>query len=277
MEGDLFSRPRAEKPAYRASSPLSPDSSGKLEEAAPAWQLVPPIITGQLPIVDRDTLPGDRPLWVDDAIPQFFGQNLSEQAPVDSNEGKLTLDGLPAQSGQASGWQRGVKPGLPPAGYVSRWNDPPFGLRPLWQKDLRQSRKDTLAKEKERARSLLQQLVQPGFAGVVNSSVVTWTPLFAVALLTQRPFTAFLVGVVSALGVGLTRMLFGLAEMSKGNKPTLRNGVTGLLACCGDIALTLPFLLPTIRLALSLAVVVIALKLVILVVIHSTSTPTTSN
>ncbi len=118
---------------------------------------------------------------------------------------------------------------------------------------------------------LFPQIGQPGFAGVVNSSVVTWTPLFAVALLTQHPFTAFLVGIVSALGVAFTRTLFSLAEKNKGSRLSPYAGMATLLALVVDLLMTLPFLLPAIQFALVLSVVFMALKLLVLVALHSAS------
>jgi len=56
----------------------------------------------------------------------------------------------------------------------------------------------------EAARSFLLRVVQPGLSGLMDSSVSTLAPIFATAFATHNPFTAFLVGIASATGAGIS-------------------------------------------------------------------------
>src|SRR5262249_9504255 len=54
----------------------------------------------------------------------------------------------------------------------------------------------------EADKNFLLQIVQPGLTGLMDGSVSTLAPIFAVAFATHLPFTVFLVGMASALGAG---------------------------------------------------------------------------
>ena len=117
-------------------------------------------------------------------------------------------------------------------------------------------------------RSFLLQRVQPAMTGLIDGSLSTLAPIFAVALATHRPHTAFLAGLATALGAGVS-MAFseGLSDTGdltgRGN-PYLRGGITGLGTFLGGILHTLPFLIPQFHDALIAAVVVIAFELLTL-------------
>jgi len=55
----------------------------------------------------------------------------------------------------------------------------------------------------ERRRFILQ-VVQPGLAGLMDGTISSLAPLFAAALATQNSKTAFLVGLATALGAGIS-------------------------------------------------------------------------
>src|SRR5260370_21248889 len=48
--------------------------------------------------------------------------------------------------------------------------------------------------------SFLLQRVQPGLSGLMDGSLSTLAPIFAVVLATHRPLTAFFTGLATALG-----------------------------------------------------------------------------
>src|SRR5437660_12213993 len=114
----------------------------------------------------------------------------------------------------------------------------------------------------------LLQKVQPAMAGLVDGSLSTLAPIFSIALATHNPHTAFIAGLATALGAGVS-MAFseGLSDTGdltgRGN-PYLRGSITGLGTFLGGILHTLPFLIPQYRSALVAAVVVIALELLTL-------------
>jgi VIT1/CCC1 family predicted Fe2+/Mn2+ transporter len=115
------------------------------------------------------------------------------------------------------------------------------------------------------ARSFLLQRVQPAMTGLIDGSLSTLAPIFSVAIATHQPRTAFLAGLATALGAGVS-MAFseGLSDTGdltgRGN-PYLRGSITGLGTFLGGIVHTLPFLIPQYREALIAAVIVIAFEL----------------
>src|SRR5438128_12426692 len=81
------------------------------------------------------------------------------------------------------------------------------------------------------SRSFLLQRVQPGLSGLMDGSLSTLAPIFAVVLATHRPLTAFYTGLATALGAGVS-MAFseGLSDTGdltgRGN-PLVRGAITG--------------------------------------------------
>jgi erythrin-vacuolar iron transport family protein len=116
--------------------------------------------------------------------------------------------------------------------------------------------------------SLLLQRVQPGLSGLMDGSLSTLAPIFAVALATHRPLTAFYTGLATALGAGVS-MAFseGLSDTGdltgRGN-PLVRGAITGGGTFIGGVFHTLPFLIGSYHAAIVAAVAVVAVELVIL-------------
>jgi VIT1/CCC1 family predicted Fe2+/Mn2+ transporter len=114
----------------------------------------------------------------------------------------------------------------------------------------------------------LLQIVQPGLAGLMDGSVSTLAPIFATAFATHQSHTTFLVGSAAAVGAGIS-MAFseGLSDdgslTGRGN-PIFRGGITGLMTAVGGIMHTLPFLLPSVQLALTLAYFVVGCELILI-------------
>ena len=54
------------------------------------------------------------------------------------------------------------------------------------------------------APSFLLQRVQPALTGLIDGSLSTLAPIFAVALATHQPHYAFLAGVATAIGAGVS-------------------------------------------------------------------------
>jgi VIT1/CCC1 family predicted Fe2+/Mn2+ transporter len=121
--------------------------------------------------------------------------------------------------------------------------------------------------EAERQSFLLQR-VQPALSGLMDGSLSTLAPIFAVALATHRPLTAFFTGLATAVGAGVS-MAFseGLSDTGtltgRGN-PMLRGAITGAGTFLGGVLHTLPFLIPHYQAAIAAAIVVVALELVVL-------------
>jgi len=114
-------------------------------------------------------------------------------------------------------------------------------------------------------RSFVLQRVQPAMTGLIDGSLSSLAPIFSVALATHQPHTAFIAGLATAIGAGVS-MAFseGLSDTGdvtgRGN-PYVRGVITGFGTFLGGILHTLPFLIPQYRPALVAAVVVIAFEL----------------
>ena len=122
------------------------------------------------------------------------------------------------------------------------------------------------------SRDFLLRVVQPGLAGLMDGSVSTLAPIFATAFVTHRPLTAFLVGMASATGAGIS-MAFSEAlsdngELTGRGSPIIRGGITGFMTFFGGSLHTLPFLIADIHTALLVAYVVVAFELVLIAAIR---------
>jgi VIT1/CCC1 family predicted Fe2+/Mn2+ transporter len=118
------------------------------------------------------------------------------------------------------------------------------------------------------AQSFLLQRVQPAMTGLIDGSLSTLAPIFAVALATHQPHTAFFAGLATAIGAGVSMAfsegLSDTGEVTGRGNPFLRGSITGAGTFLGGIFHTLPFLIPQYRTALVVAILVIAVELVAL-------------
>jgi VIT1/CCC1 family predicted Fe2+/Mn2+ transporter len=119
-----------------------------------------------------------------------------------------------------------------------------------------------------REQAFLLQRVQPALTGLIDGSLSTLAPIFAVALATHKPHYAFVAGLATALGAGVSmgysEGLSDTGELTGRGQPLLRGAITGVGTFLGGILHTLPFLVPEYRTALAGAAVVVALELVAL-------------
>jgi erythrin-vacuolar iron transport family protein len=114
----------------------------------------------------------------------------------------------------------------------------------------------------------LLQRVQPAMTGLIDGSLSTLAPIFAVALATKEPHVAFYAGLATAIGAGISMAfsegLSDTGEFTGRGNPVVRGSITGVGTLIGGILHTLPFLIPHYETALILAVVVVAFELVML-------------
>ena len=111
-------------------------------------------------------------------------------------------------------------------------------------------------------RAFLLQRAQPAMNGLIDGSLSTLAPIFAVAFATHQPHYAFLAGLATALGADVS-MAFSEGLSGRGN-PFLRGKITGAGTFLGGILHTLPFLIPAYRAALAVALATIVFELVAL-------------
>ncbi|HZU29620.1 MAG TPA: ferritin family protein [Candidatus Angelobacter sp.] len=124
------------------------------------------------------------------------------------------------------------------------------------------------AEDEASRRLFVLQIVQPGLAGLMDGSVSTLAPVFAAAFARHESHIAFLVGLAASLGAGIS-MGFAEALSDDGSltgrgHPFVRGLVCGLMTMIGGIGHTLPFLIPSFKIATAVAVVVVMAELAVI-------------
>jgi len=99
----------------------------------------------------------------------------------------------------------------------------------------------------------------------MDGSVSSLAPVFASALATRDSWLAFLVGMATSVGAGIS-MAFAEALSDDGRvsgrgNPWLRGGVCGGMTLLGGVGHTLPFLINEFRVAMAVAMAVVAVEL----------------
>jgi erythrin-vacuolar iron transport family protein len=117
-------------------------------------------------------------------------------------------------------------------------------------------------------RSFLLQRAQPAMNGLIDGSLSTLAPIFAVVFATHRPQDAFLAGLATAIGAGVSMAfsegLSDTGDLTGRGSPYVRGAITGLGTFLGGILHTLPFLIPEYHAAVLLALVAMSFELVML-------------
>ncbi len=118
------------------------------------------------------------------------------------------------------------------------------------------------------SQSFLLKRVQPALSGLMDGSLSTLAPIFAVVLATHHPLTAFFTGAATALGAGVSMAfsegLSDTGDLTGRGSPMLRGAITGGGTFVGGIFHTLPFLIPGYGAAISAAIIVVAAELITL-------------
>jgi VIT1/CCC1 family predicted Fe2+/Mn2+ transporter len=113
--------------------------------------------------------------------------------------------------------------------------------------------------------SFLLQRVQPAMVGLVDGSLATLAPIFAVALATHKPHYAFVAGLASALAAGVSMAysegLSDTGELTGRGSPVMRGAITGIGTVIGGLLHTLPFLIPHYEAAIVAALIVVGFEL----------------
>jgi len=114
-------------------------------------------------------------------------------------------------------------------------------------------------------RQFLLTWVQPGLAGLMDGSVSTLAPIFAVAFATQDNHTTLLVGLAASIGAGIS---MGFTEAASddgklsGRGSPLKRGISaGVMTTVGGLGHALPYLIPDFWTATVLAIAVVFIEL----------------
>ena len=114
----------------------------------------------------------------------------------------------------------------------------------------------------------LLQRVQPALTGLIDGSLSTIAPIFAVALYTHKSHAAFIAGTATAIAAGISMAysegLSDTGELTGRGSPIMRGSITGVGTFLGGILHTLPFLIPSYHVALVVAAGVVGFELIAL-------------
>ncbi len=116
--------------------------------------------------------------------------------------------------------------------------------------------------------AFLLQKVQPAMVGLIDGSLSTLAPIFAVVLASHNTRYAFIAGLATSLGaaisMGFSEALSDTGELTGRGSPWARGMITGGGTFLGGILHSLPFLIPHYHVALFFAVAVVAFELLML-------------
>jgi VIT1/CCC1 family predicted Fe2+/Mn2+ transporter len=116
--------------------------------------------------------------------------------------------------------------------------------------------------------AFLLQRVQPAMVGLIDGSLSTLAPIFAVVLASHDTRYAFIAGLATSLGaaisMGFSEGLSDTGELTGRGSPWVRGGITGGGTFVGGILHSLPFLIPQYHVALFFAVAVVGFELLML-------------
>jgi VIT1/CCC1 family predicted Fe2+/Mn2+ transporter len=114
----------------------------------------------------------------------------------------------------------------------------------------------------------LLQRVQPAMVGLIDGSLSTLAPIFAVVLASHDTRYAFIAGLATSLGaaisMGFSEALSDTGEFTGRGSPVVRGSITGGGTFLGGILHSLPFLIPHYSVALFFAIAVVAFELLLL-------------
>jgi len=114
----------------------------------------------------------------------------------------------------------------------------------------------------------LLQRIQPMMVGLIDGSLSTLAPIFAVALASHDTRYAFIAGLATSLGaaisMGFSEALSDTGELTGRGSPIMRGSITGGGTFLGGILHSLPFLISNYSVALSFAIAVVGLELLTL-------------
>jgi erythrin-vacuolar iron transport family protein len=107
--------------------------------------------------------------------------------------------------------------------------------------------------------------VQPGLAGLMDGSVSTLAPIFAVAFATQDTWTTFLVGLAASVGAGISMGFTEAAsddgQISGRGSPYKRGLAAGVMTTVGGLGHALPYLITDFWTATTVALIVVFVEL----------------
>lgn len=121
------------------------------------------------------------------------------------------------------------------------------------------------AEDRAAHRRFVLTWVQPGLAGLMDGSVSTLAPIFAVAFATQDTHTTFLVGLAASVGAGISMGFTEAAsddgQLSGRGSPVKRGFASGIMTMLGGLGHALPYLIADFWTATTIAIIVVFVEL----------------
>jgi hypothetical protein len=281
-------------PAVRPTNPYKtvqlfrPTSS---EDTSDKWLIKPPIVTGaRIPAVDKQDVAssqrqqeaGKKNSSTKENVvanpasehPPLFEVNFmgsdQEWYTISAKRGRATAGSTPTAPRPSSWNSPSQNPTRPMSGGASAISPARItSITPLPpEPEEAEAPTSSRAGGHDETRSFLLQYIQPSLVGLMDGSVSTLAPIFAVAFATHNPLTTFLVGMASALGAGIS-MAFSEAlsddgELTGRGSALTRGAVTGVMTFLSGAGHALPFLISDIQIALLLSYAVVAIELFVI-------------
>jgi rubrerythrin len=114
-------------------------------------------------------------------------------------------------------------------------------------------------------RQFILTWVQPGLAGLMDGSVSTLAPIFAVAFATHDTYTTLLVGLAASVGAGISMGFTEAAHddgvLSGRGSPIKRGLASGIMTTLGGLGHALPYLISDFWTATTIAMIVVFFEL----------------
>jgi hypothetical protein len=112
--------------------------------------------------------------------------------------------------------------------------------------------------------TFILRVVQPALVGMIDGTVSTLAPIFAAAV-SSSSHTAFLVGMATALGAGVSmgfsEALSDTGQQTGRGSAVVRGAITGAATTFGGVFHSLPFLISKVNTALVVAGIVVGIEL----------------
>jgi len=119
--------------------------------------------------------------------------------------------------------------------------------------------------DRDAHRKFVLTWVQPGLAGLMDGSVSTLAPIFAVAFATHNTWTTFLVGLAASIGAGISMGFTEAASddgvLSGRGSPYKRGLSAGVMTTLGGLGHALPYLISDFWTATVIAIIVVFVEL----------------
>lgn len=209
-----------------------------------------------IPLIRREHVSGfyaRRPVWL---IENLGLERMRDEAEAMEREAQRFYEKAAARTGDADTRRLLGDLAAAEAGHTRAADS-------LTRQHLDDDTRDT--EDRSARRQFVLTWVQPGLAGLMDGSVSTLAPIFAVAFATQDTQTTFVVGLAASVGAGISMGFTEAAsddgELSGRGSPLKRGLASGIMTTVGGLGHALPYLIPQFWTATILALIIVFVEL----------------